>query len=138
MSTIKGQESMVGMSFDFINKEFTLRFISSLVLILILSLIVLFGDLTIKISILILSFGLFYELNSLHKKKKIPIFILILSISLHLYLPKDLYPLDNNFLLNNIFILSNFILLIIFYFNKHLTYYFVVGVLINSLVFSII
>ena len=70
MSTIKGQESMVGMSFDFINKEFTLRFISSLVLILILSLIVLFGDLTIKISILILSFGLFYELNSLHKKKR--------------------------------------------------------------------
>ena len=61
---------MVGMNFDFINKEFKLRFISSLVLISILFFIVLFGDLTIKISILILSFGLFYELNTLHKKKR--------------------------------------------------------------------
>ena len=61
---------MVGMNFDFSNKEFKLRFISSLVLMSILFLIVLFGNLTIKISILILSFGLFYELNSLHKKKR--------------------------------------------------------------------
>ena len=61
---------MVGMNFDFFNKEFKLRFISSLVLMSILFLIVLFGNLTIKISILILSFGLFYELNSLHKKKR--------------------------------------------------------------------
>ena len=61
---------MVGMNFDFFNKEFKLRLISSLVLMSILFLIVLFGNLTIKISILILSFGLFYELNSLHKKKR--------------------------------------------------------------------
>ena len=61
---------MVGMNFNSVNKEFKLRFISSLVLISILFLIVLFGDLTIKISILIVSFGLFYELNSLHKKKR--------------------------------------------------------------------
>ena len=61
---------MVGMNFDFSNKEFKLRFISSLVLMSLLFLIVLFGNLTIKISILILSFGLFYELNSLHKKKR--------------------------------------------------------------------
>ncbi len=59
------------MNSKLINKEFKLRVISSLSILLALILVIMLGDLYIKIGLIILSFVLFYELENLHKKKKL-------------------------------------------------------------------
>ena len=58
------------MSFNFLSLEFKLRFLSSLVLLVALIFISIVGELAIKLILFVLSIRLFYELESLYKKKK--------------------------------------------------------------------
>ena len=124
------------MSFNFLSLEFKLRFLSSLVLLVALIFISIVGELAIKLILFVLSIRLFYELESLYKKKKIHIDILCFVIFLYLITSLNFFELNYNFKFNFVFLLINSIFIFFFYYDKKNIHFFLISSLINLLIFS--
>ena len=138
MSITKEKGTLEVMNFNLLNSEFYVRFLSAAILFLALISIFFLGELFIKISLFLLSFFLFYELEQLSFKRNKQFIYLSLSIFLYLFIPLE--NIETKFLIDIFYLLFfvNLFLIFIFFYQYKNLHYLYIALLINLMIFSFI